>query len=103
MKSKKLVCRVCGRSYEGCKSANVGAANKWKNITCSTECYKEYIKKIHDSRNVNQVNEESKVIDESKVLVLDHDYSILISEDEFDDTEDNIEDEEDEFLDSFGE
>lgn len=45
-------CFNCGKPYYVCRTCE--SIYSWKNITCSTECYQEYIKKIN---NVNKTEE----------------------------------------------
>lgn len=97
MKSKQLVCRTCGRTYDGCKSANVGVANKWKSITCSTECYKKYIDNIRKSRNIASVDDTAKVNQTSHEDI----YEEVDIIDDYENEEDD--EDEEELLDLFGE
>jgi len=98
MSNKKLVCRVCGKHYEGCKSA-IGVANKWTDIACSTECYKEYIERIRESRNIDSVTDTIHIHHASNEDIYDE--VDIIDDYEDEDEEDDEEDEES--LDLFGE
>lgn len=49
-----MTCRVCGKEYEACRSANVGAF-RWQEVACSPECGAEYLRRINESRSVAQV------------------------------------------------
>lgn len=41
-------CRVCGKEYFCCSdSRQIGS---WRTMACSIECYKEYMRRIEDSR-----------------------------------------------------
>lgn len=106
MNNKQLVCRTCGKKYDGCKS-NIGVANKWKKVACSPECYKTYIDKIKKSRTLNQVidNKEPQIeitheLHAEKVEDAENfcGSELIVDEGYDEDEEDN-----DEYLDSFGE
>ena len=45
-----MTCRVCGKEYEACRSANVGTF-RWQEVACSLECGTEYLRRIEESRN----------------------------------------------------
>lgn len=45
------VCRVCGKSYEACRTARTGSgAFRWQEVACSPECGAEYLQKVQASR-----------------------------------------------------
>lgn len=48
----KKVCRVCGKSYEACRSAkrDVGVFH-WQEVACSPECGTEYLRMVNEARN----------------------------------------------------
>jgi hypothetical protein len=47
----KKVCRVCGNSYEACKSAKKEyGVFVWQEVACSPECGVIYLKQINESR-----------------------------------------------------
>lgn len=54
MNSKTLVCRVCGRTYEGCRSVtpNDNGVFRWQRVACSPECGAEYLRQINESRGI---------------------------------------------------
>lgn len=46
-------CRVCGKEYEACRSANrVAGVFRWQEVACSPECGSIYLKRINESRGV---------------------------------------------------
>lgn len=48
MGEPNTTCRVCGRGYFCC--ADSRAANSWRAVACSPECYREYMRRILESR-----------------------------------------------------
>lgn len=48
----KKICRVCGKSYEACRSAkrNAGVFH-WQEVACSPECGTEYLRMVNEARN----------------------------------------------------
>lgn len=45
-------CRVCGASYEACRSVNpVDGVFNWREVACSPECGTIYLEKVIASRN----------------------------------------------------
>ena len=54
MASKKLVCRVCGKEYEACRSTDRKAGVfRWQEVACSPECGAVYLKRIEESRGLH--------------------------------------------------
>lgn len=52
MVSKKR-CRVCGKEYEPCHSANLQTGVfRWREVACSPECGAVYLRQINESRGV---------------------------------------------------
>ena len=46
-----LKCRVCGKEYEGCRTAKkVDGVFRWKEVSCSPECGAIYLDRIRKSR-----------------------------------------------------
>jgi hypothetical protein len=44
-------CRVCGKEYEACRSANrTAGVFRWQEVACSEECGTEYLRQINESR-----------------------------------------------------
>lgn len=52
-----MKCRVCGKEYFCCTDSRKYGA--WKSMACSPECYKEYMRRIEESRKPK----EEKVIE----------------------------------------
>lgn len=46
------VCRVCGKSYEACRTMNKTAGVfRWQEVACSPECGAEYLRRVTEARN----------------------------------------------------
>jgi len=59
MASAVKKCRVCGKEYEACRSANRAAGVfRWQEVACSPECGAIYLQKINESRGI--VNPQKK-------------------------------------------
>lgn len=59
-------CRVCGKSYEACRTLDtrVGVF-RWQDVACSPECGSVYLEQILTSRNKAQVaSPEKEVVEE---------------------------------------
>lgn len=51
MSSEKMICRVCGKEYEPCRSANrTSNVFHWQEVACSPECGSVYLQRITESR-----------------------------------------------------
>lgn len=48
----KKICRVCGKSYEACRSAkrDIGVFH-WQEVACSPECGTKYLRMVNEARN----------------------------------------------------
>ncbi len=47
-------CRVCGRSYEACRTvSNALGVFRWQEVACSPECGSVYLQKLNESRGVH--------------------------------------------------
>lgn len=52
MASVKMACRVCGKEYEPCRTANRRPnVFHWQEVACSPECGTIYLQRIIESRN----------------------------------------------------
>lgn len=52
MATATKICRVCGKEYEACRSANRAAGVfRWQEVACSPECGRIYLQQIQDSRS----------------------------------------------------
>lgn len=57
MASAIKVCRICGKEYEACRSANRSAGVfRWQEVACSPECGAAYLEKINESRGLAAVS-----------------------------------------------
>ena len=60
MSSAIKVCRVCGKEYVACRSANRNAGVfRWQEVACSPECGTVYLNKINESRTAANVLQEN--------------------------------------------
>jgi len=51
MSAGKMTCRVCGKEYEPCRSANKNSkVFHWQEVACSPECGAVYLQRINESR-----------------------------------------------------
>ena len=77
MASMNKTCRVCGKEYEACRSANrTAGVFRWQEVACSPECGALYIEKIIESRkpaNVIKRNSRKKEIPEIMVESAEND------------------------------
>ena len=45
-------CRVCGKTYESCRSIKTGSsAFNWREMCCSPECGQIYFQRVQEARN----------------------------------------------------
>lgn len=52
MPKQTKVCRVCGKTYESCKSIKTGSGVfNWREMCCSPECGQIYFQRVQDARN----------------------------------------------------
>lgn len=71
MASVTKKCRVCGKEYEACRSANRAAGVfRWQEVACSPECGAIYLQQINESRGVGVVlkRDKRKKASESQVI-----------------------------------
>lgn len=48
-----LTCRVCGKKYKGCRTAEqADGIFRWQAVSCSPECGEIYLQRILESRNL---------------------------------------------------
>ena len=60
MASVIKVCRICGKEYEACRSANRSAGVfRWQEVACSPECGTAYLDKINESRKLAETPKKS--------------------------------------------
>lgn len=61
MSSTFKKCRVCGKEYEACRSANRGdSVFRWREVACSPGCGEIYLKQINESRNHTTAHKKAK-------------------------------------------
>lgn len=61
-------CRVCGKSYETCRSLSMTASKtfRWQDVACSPECGAIYLEQVLASRGeLPSKNEVSEVVEEN--------------------------------------
>lgn len=52
MPKQTKVCRVCGKTYESCRSIKTGSsAFNWREMCCSPECGQIYFRCVQEARN----------------------------------------------------
>ena len=65
MNKPNMTCRVCGKEYFCCSdSRQIGG---WRAMACSEECYKEYMRRIADSRKSQATVMENDAVKLKKV------------------------------------
>lgn len=53
MASTVKKCRVCGKEYEACRSANrTAGVFRWQEVACSPECGAIYLQRVEESRGI---------------------------------------------------
>lgn len=61
MASSKKVCRVCGKEYEACHSANMPAGVfRWQEVACSPECGEVYMQCVIEARAKASAHQKAK-------------------------------------------
>lgn len=51
MATEFLTCRVCGKKYKGCRTAEqANGVFRWQAVSCSPECGEIYLQRILESR-----------------------------------------------------
>lgn len=61
MASAKRICRVCGKEYEACRSANRRpGVFYWQEVACSPECGQVYLRRIEEARGISRPKKERK-------------------------------------------
>lgn len=54
-------CRVCGKEYEACRSADrTAGVFRWQEVACSPECGAIYLQQINESRGITDSQKKSK-------------------------------------------
>ena len=47
------VCRVCGDTYEVCRTSKISNTFRWQDVSCSPACGAEYLRRITLSREAD--------------------------------------------------
>lgn len=56
------ICRVCGGTYEACRSIKTGSGVfNWREMCCSPECGQTYLQRVEESRTQASKANEKKV------------------------------------------
>ena len=66
MSKPNTTCRVCGTQYFCCGDSK--AINSWRTMACTPECFKEYMKRIEESRKPSVVVPNNDDANESIVV-----------------------------------
>lgn len=62
MPKQTKVCRVCGKSYESCRTIKTGSGVfNWREMCCSPECGQTYFQRVEEARNPAPKPAERKV------------------------------------------
>lgn len=63
----KLNCRVCGKEYEGCRSAKTDPTLfRWQDVACCPEHGEEYLRRVLESRGQAPEKKQDKEVKTSK-------------------------------------
>ena len=70
MADRTTPCRVCGKPFTPCNktSAEIGAFN-YREVACSMECGKEYLRRVMASRNTETDNNVKQEVVEPKEIL----------------------------------
>ena len=61
MASAVRTCRVCGKQYEACRSANrTAGVFRWQEVACSPQCGSIYLQRINESRGITEKKNRAK-------------------------------------------
>lgn len=64
-----MTCRVCGREYEPCRTANQNRnVFHWQEVACSPECGAIYLQRITESRKAAEAPKRSRRKKEPAVI-----------------------------------
>lgn len=104
MPKQTKICRVCGATYESCRSINTGSSVfNWREVACSPECGMKYLQMVEKARSKKSaVCEPEEVLSEDTVVdgadsFDEQEVESDIVEDLFDDENEDEFDEQDEF------
>lgn len=87
-----LKCRICGKEYEACRSANrVSGVFHWQSVACCVEHGAEYLALIRASRAETAAPEKSASVEEAYAL-FDAEYDeVEVEDEELDESNGDIE------------
>lgn len=72
MPKQTKVCRVCGKTYESCRSIKTGSsAFNWREMCCSPECGQIYFQRVQEARNPLPKTKAKKVHTPREVAVVE--------------------------------
>lgn len=54
-------CRVCGKMYKACRTANIpDGVFRWQDVACSPECGSVYLQRINESRGLADTKKKDR-------------------------------------------
>ena len=65
MNKPNTTCRVCGKEYFCCQDSR--DINSWRTMACSPDCFKEYMRRIEESRKPIVEEKITTTVSETKV------------------------------------
>lgn len=72
MPKQTKVCRVCGKTYESCRSIKTGSSVfNWREMCCSPECGQIYFRRVEEARNPLPKTSVKKVRTQRKEAVIE--------------------------------
>lgn len=75
-------CRVCGKIYKACRTANVpDGIFRWQDVACSPECGGVYLQRVMESRGLADTKKKDRQKKRERPVE-----SEVITESSFDDT-----------------
>lgn len=96
MTARKKICRVCGKTYDACRTQSLKNTFRWQDVSCSPECGEEYLRRVMLSRS--KLTDDSNDNTENDIPVDEAVESSDIEDDEYGFDEDPDED----YLNGFG-
>lgn len=69
-----MVCRVCGASYEACRTIRKGNIFRWQDVSCSPECGAEYLHRIRVSRGMLDATEAEFEVEKMQSVMNNDDF-----------------------------
>lgn len=91
--SGKLICRVCGKEYDGCRTAKyISGQFRWQDVACCPEHGSIYLERIIASRSKKNTAEKKE--DVIIPVVIEEETEHSVNEEPSEDIETGIETEE---------